>query len=233
MATMIDHQSGSAGATATTRPPLTDEELLSSIARGDASAVAALYERYSRAVFGVALTVVGDCAEAEEVVQEAFLRVWLRARTYDPGRGRAGTWLLRLTRHLAIDQLRRRRLTLVALESDNGETAWPSRGTSPPMMSSARSCWPSSVGLSSRHCAPSRPTSARSSCTPIIGGLSRAEVAARLGLPLGTVKSRACLGLRRLRELVGRHEDERSATPGGLPRRRSASSDATWLPAAS
>jgi RNA polymerase sigma-70 factor (ECF subfamily) len=65
------------------------------------------------------------------------------------------------------------------------------------------------------------------------GELSHAEIAARLGLPLGTVKSRACLGLRRLRELVGRHEGELAAPNRGAPRRWRASAAADYLPAAS
>jgi RNA polymerase sigma-70 factor (ECF subfamily) len=231
MATMIGRNS-SARAAATATPPPADEALLSAIARGDAAALATLHGRYRRAVFSVALAVVADRAEAEEVAQEAFLRVWLRARSYDPGRGRAGAWLLRLTRHLAIDLVRRRRLTL-APEPTDGD-ARPGKPGDEPVDDVERAVLAAEQRRFVEAALRALPATQREVIVhAYYGGLSHAEIARRLGVPLGTVKSRACLGLRRLRVLVGRREDEPSATPGTQPLGRGRLSDASRLPAAS
>jgi RNA polymerase sigma-70 factor (ECF subfamily) len=232
MATAID-RSSPARAIGTSTLPLADEDLLAAIAGGDAGALATLHERYCRAVFNVALAVVTDVAEAEEVTQEAFIRAWLRAASYDPGRGRAGTWLLRLTRHLAIDLLRRRRLTLVALEWDHGDALpiEPGDGAGNDVEREILSAERRQLVQAALRGLPAKQREVIEHA--YYGGLSHAEIAARLGLPLGTVKSRTSLGLRRLRELIGSREGGPTATPQQLPRRRSASGAASWLPAAS
>ena len=168
----------------------TDEALLAAIARGEAAALETLYARYGRAVFTVALTVVRDHAEAEEVTQEAFLRTWLRARSYDPDRGRAGTWLLRLTRHLAIDQVRRRRLVIVALEPTE-DAAWLADRAEASEVDVEHEVWLAErrrVLLAALRALPAKQREVLAHA--YFGELSHAEIAARLGLPLGTVKSR-------------------------------------------
>jgi RNA polymerase sigma-70 factor (ECF subfamily) len=211
----------------------TDEQLLAAIARREAAALATLYERYGRAVFTVALAVVGDRAEAEEVTQEAFLRAWLRACTYDPGRGRAGTWLLRLTRHLAIDHVRRRRLSLVGGEGTAGD-AWPGDRADEASVDVEREVLLAERRQDVAAALRSLPDKQREVIEhAYYGELSHAEIAARLGLPLGTVKSRTCLSLRRLRELVGRPEEELDARPSGHPGRWLRSGAPSSLPVAS
>jgi RNA polymerase sigma-70 factor (ECF subfamily) len=86
-----------------------DEALLAGLAAGDERAAATLVRRYQARVFGLALTMLGDPEAAEEVAQEAFLRAWRHAGAYDHRRGRVDTWLLSITRNLAIDRLRLRR----------------------------------------------------------------------------------------------------------------------------
>ncbi|HEU0129959.1 MAG TPA: sigma-70 family RNA polymerase sigma factor, partial [Mycobacteriales bacterium] len=86
-----------------------DESLLAGVAAGDADAMAALVRRYQRRVYGLARTVLGDAAAAEDVAQEAFVRAWRHAEAFDPRRASAATWLLAITRNLAIDALRLRR----------------------------------------------------------------------------------------------------------------------------
>jgi RNA polymerase sigma factor (sigma-70 family) len=88
---------------------VSDEALLAGMASGDADATATFVRRYQARVYGVALTVVGAAAVAEEVAQEAFVRAWRHAESFDPRRGNALTWLLAITRNLAIDVLRVRR----------------------------------------------------------------------------------------------------------------------------
>jgi RNA polymerase sigma-70 factor (ECF subfamily) len=87
----------------------TDEGLLAGLAAGDDRAAASFVRRYQARVFGLARSMLGDPTAAEEVAQETFLRVWRHAGAYDHRRGRVDTWLLAITRNLAIDRLRLRR----------------------------------------------------------------------------------------------------------------------------
>lgn len=89
--------------------PLSDEALLAGFATGDPDASAAFVRRFQSRVFGLALTLLGDRDEAEEVAQDAFLRAWRHADAYDPRRGSVATWLLVIARNLAIDHARMRR----------------------------------------------------------------------------------------------------------------------------
>lgn len=86
-----------------------DESLLAGVATGDAEATTALVRRYQRRVYGLARTVLGDPSAAEDVAQEAFVRMWRHAEAFDPSRASVATWLLTITRNLAIDAVRLRR----------------------------------------------------------------------------------------------------------------------------
>jgi RNA polymerase sigma factor (sigma-70 family) len=88
---------------------LSDEALVAGLATGDAEATTAFVRRFQARVFGLAVTMVGDRAVAEEIAQEAFTRAWRHAGAYDARRGRVSTWLLSITRNLAIDHLRAKR----------------------------------------------------------------------------------------------------------------------------
>jgi RNA polymerase sigma factor (sigma-70 family) len=88
---------------------VSDDTLLAGLATGDPDAGAAFVRRFQRRVYGLALTIVGDGSSAEDVAQEAFLRAWRNAGAYDPRRGTVLTWLLTITRNLAIDTVRVRR----------------------------------------------------------------------------------------------------------------------------
>ena len=88
---------------------LSDESLLAGLAVGDAAAGTAFVRRHQRRVYGVAVRLVGEQTLAEDVAQEAFVRAWRHAAAYDPRRGAVVTWLLTITRNLAIDSLRVRR----------------------------------------------------------------------------------------------------------------------------
>ena len=89
--------------------PPSDEALVAGLAAGDARLATAFVRRFQARVYGLAATMVGDPAVAEELSQEAFARAWRHAATYDPRRARVSTWLLSITRNLAIDHLRARR----------------------------------------------------------------------------------------------------------------------------
>ena len=87
---------------------LGDEELMVTIAEGETGALEALYDRYGGPSYSLALRILGDREAAEEVVQDAFVAVWRSAETYDPKSGRLYSWLLKITRNRAIDELRLR-----------------------------------------------------------------------------------------------------------------------------
>jgi RNA polymerase sigma factor (sigma-70 family) len=88
---------------------LSDEALVAGLATGDQGAATAFVRRFQARVFGLAVTMVGDRAVAEEIAQEAFTRAWRHAAAYDARRGRVATWLLSITRNLSIDHLRAKR----------------------------------------------------------------------------------------------------------------------------
>lgn len=107
---------------------LSDESLLAGMASGDREAATSFIRRYQARVFGLALAILSDRSAAEEVAQEAFLRAWKHGAGFDPRRGQVSTWLLTITRNLAIDALRMRRAdpfdpeTLMSLiETDSDE----------------------------------------------------------------------------------------------------------------
>lgn len=86
-----------------------DEALLAGLASGDADAAAAFVRRFQRRVYGLALTILREPSAAEDAAQEAFVRAWRHAETYDPRRGRVLTWLLGIARNVAIDAVRLKR----------------------------------------------------------------------------------------------------------------------------
>jgi len=83
-----------------------DEALLAGLGSGDADAAATFVRRFQGRVYGLAFTLVGDAQTAQDIAQEAFMRAWRHAGSYDPRRGRVATWLLAITRNLAIDAAR-------------------------------------------------------------------------------------------------------------------------------
>jgi RNA polymerase sigma-70 factor, ECF subfamily len=87
---------------------LSDEILLKAIASGQQTALSTLYDRYGRLAFSLALNILGDTSLAEEVTQDVFVQIWNKAASYQPEQGKVTTWLASVTRHRAIDILRRK-----------------------------------------------------------------------------------------------------------------------------
>jgi RNA polymerase sigma-70 factor (ECF subfamily) len=184
-------------------PAPTDETLLTAVARGDRAALDRLYERFAPRIFAHALKIVADRAEAEEITQELFLRVWQRATLYDPARGSAIAWLLGVTHNVAVNYTRRRWARGSAQRLDD-ETA-AARERADPDADVEAEAW---AMIQRRELLAALATLSPAQRAAIVhafyGGLSHREVAERLGLPLGTVKSRILHGLRRLREHLER-----------------------------
>ncbi len=170
-----------------------DEQVLHSIAQQDPDALVMLYDRYGRLAFGLAFRILGDAATAEEVVQDAFMSVWRKADSFNPERGNIRGWLLSIVHNRAIDLLRgrygRRRgdVDFDALEPVlTGTDLWSDV---------ARGLQAESV----RAAVETLPEEQRSAIElAFFEGLTHQEIADRTGLPLGTIKSRLRLGLRKL-----------------------------------
>jgi RNA polymerase sigma-70 factor (ECF subfamily) len=170
------------------------------MAVGDQDAAAAFVRRYQARVVGLAMTVVGSRAVAEEVAQEAFVKAWRHASSYDVRRGRVTTWLLTITRNTAIDAVRYRRetpmdpdiLTSVLLSGD----AWPDtadRFTTTEEIRDALAALP--------------PNQSRPVVLMTFYGLTASEIAERDGLPVGTVKTRVRRGLGALRQRMAVYDE--------------------------
>ncbi|MEO8287183.1 MAG: sigma-70 family RNA polymerase sigma factor [Chloroflexota bacterium] len=178
-----------------------DDQLVAHVAEGDASALEALYDRYVRQCFGLALRMVGDPALSEEVVQEVFLKVWTRPGSYSNTKGKFVSWLLSLIHHRCIDELRRRSRTEVALEDpDTGSVLDTAHDPDP---EPADQVWVMEQQRAVRAALEKIPPNQRQVLElAYYRGLSHSEIAANLGQPLGTVKTRIRLGMQSLRQLL-------------------------------
>jgi RNA polymerase sigma-70 factor (ECF subfamily) len=186
--------------------PATDEQLVLRVAAGEAPALEALYDRYVRQCFGLALLIVGDGALAEEVVQEVFLKLWTQPERYAAQKGKFVSWLLSLVHHRCIDELRRRSRTEVGLESagdGEGGTGSLLDTLQDPQMDPGEQVSLNEQRMAVRDALRGIPEEQRQVLElAYYSGLSQSEIAARLKQPLGTVKTRMRTGLRRLRALI-------------------------------
>lgn len=179
--------------------PNEDMDALDRLARGDERALAELYDRHGRLAFSLAYRVVGDPESAEEVVQEAFLAIWRRAETYRPERGNVRGWLLTVVRNRAIDVLRAREARPRTTEI--GDLQLPAADDP------VQAALATSSATAVRAAVASLPNDQRTAVElAYFVGLAYPEIATRLGVPLGTIKSRLRLALERLRrQLAGEY----------------------------
>ncbi len=163
------------------------------VAEGDDRALSELYDRYSRPVYATGTRLLGDASLAEELVQDAFMSVWRAAGSFDPGRASFTTWLYRITHNRAVDLNRRRQVR----PASAGEE--PLRNVSGgPEPEESVDGWDVARALSRI------PDEHREVLTlAYFEGLSQREISYRIGVPLGTIKSRTTAALKRLhRSLV-------------------------------
>ncbi len=182
-----------------------DEALLALVAVGDEAALGELYARYAGPVFSLALRLVRDSETAEELTQEVFLKIWLRAADYRRERGSASGWILGTTHHAAVDVLRRRdtRPRSIRCRPDSSsflaDVADPSSGPHDLLLGRIRrELLVDAVGRlpwSQRQCIE----------LAYFGGLTQTEIAEHSAAPIGTIKTRCKLALRKLRGYLEAH----------------------------
>ena len=174
-----------------------DQAALTRMAQGDGDAVAELYDRHSRPVYSLALRILGDVTEAEDVVQEVFSQAWRQASRYNTSRGAVAAWLLMLARSRAIDRLRARRARPKGVAEHVADTIVD---TGLPVDSQVISF---EQITRVRAALDELPMLQRLAIElAYFEGFTHLEIAARLEQPLGTVKTRIRLALMKLREVL-------------------------------
>jgi RNA polymerase sigma factor (sigma-70 family) len=172
------------------------------MAAGDTGAAQVLLHRYQRRVYGVAAGILGSGAEAEDVAQETFLRVWRHARAFDATRASVSTWVLSIARNAAIDAARLRRSDLI------DPAAIAALGLT------AANTGPEDAAVTATEVARVREALGqlpRPQCAALVAasilGLTAVEIAQAQGVPVGTVKSRIRAGLRQTRDRLRETEE--------------------------
>jgi RNA polymerase sigma factor (sigma-70 family) len=173
-----------------------DDVLLAAFAVGDPDAAAAFVRRYQRRVFGLARSIVEERELAEELAQEAFVRAWRHAASYDPRRGSVESWLLAIARNAALDARRSRRSAGHQVV-DGVERVLHSADD--PAQTVERRDEVARVVVAIRQMPPLQ---RRAVVLAAIGGWTAKEVSEREGVPLGTAKTRIRTGLLALRDLL-------------------------------
>lgn len=168
-----------------------EEQLLRRLAAGDVASFEVIYDRYSRSVYSLAWKMLGDAQAALEVTQEVFETIWRGAKAFAPGRGRARTWILAMAHHKSVDAIRRQRVRasepLSEAHPDEADTV---------AVAMRR------VEAATVRAALATLSEAQRSAVVLAyyGGYTQQEIARRLGVPLGTVKTRIRDGLQKLRD---------------------------------
>ena len=173
----------------------TDEELIARMAAGDERALAELHARYHRAAFGIALRGLADRARAEDAVQEAFLDLWRGGAKWDPARAKLSTWICVLAHRRAVDIARREARRETAPEE---AASWAVDSYTTEELVVLREDRRDVQSALEQLTATQRTVIELT----YYGGLTQVEIARRLEIPLGTVKSRVFEALRSLRDLL-------------------------------
>jgi len=178
-----------------------DRELVQRIGRGEQDAFRGLFDRYAPSAMALARRVARQPFLAEEIVQEAFLAVWRNPSGYDQQRGSVRAWLMGMVHHRAVDAVRR--------EESQRRRVGESMVSDPVLSPDPADDVAEEIDLPEerkavRDALDALPDEQRQVIELMyFGGLSQSKISEQLGLPLGTVKSRTLLGMRRLRGAIG------------------------------
>jgi RNA polymerase sigma-70 factor (ECF subfamily) len=182
----------------------TDEQVMELILSRDQDALALLHKRYARFLKTIALKVVNNDADAEDLVQEVFSQIWDRIGNYDPSKGRALGWITTLTRRRAIDRLRKREVYSRVEERFTEELKSHPDGWTHVHEDVAHT----EMSYYLEHAIAALPALQQTAIRLAYHGeMSQREVAAHTGLPLGTIKTRLELGLQKMRRLLSKLDD--------------------------
>ncbi|MFD1756155.1 RNA polymerase sigma factor [Rufibacter sediminis] len=171
-----------------------EEELVAQLRAQDQRAITLLYRNYSAALYGVILRIVKQEEVAEDVLQESFVKIWSAFSSYDEQKGRLFTWMLNISRNLAIDKIRSKQYRV-------GSKTQPMENTVTSHMVSSDGIKPDHIGLQEM-------TEQLNPDQKVIidlmyfNGFTQSEVAEELNIPLGTVKTRARMAIKFLSKLI-------------------------------
>ncbi len=174
--------------------PIFDRKLIAAILAKDSNALGQLYDRHIRLLWSLVLRIVKSKAEAEEVIQDLFMRVWQKAQTFDPKRGEVVVWLCQMARSMAIDRLR------ANLSRANRELSY---GTE---LQAEKEIQASSFELEADWIKVSQAVKNLPAEERVLielayfEGFSQSQIAEKIGLPLGTVKTRIRQGMLKLKQ---------------------------------
>ena len=187
-------------ATAPRDERMADQAALVRLARGDQSALAELYDRHARPIYSLALRILREQADAEDIVQEVFAQAWHQAARFNASRGAVAAWLLMMARSRAIDRLRARRSRPeTASDAETVERMPDAAARQDLQLLSSEQVEMLKTALNGL------PASQREAIElAYYEGLTHTEIADRLSEPLGTVKTRIRQAVIRLRESLGR-----------------------------
>ena len=178
--------------------PIEDAELLTRIAAGDEAALAELYDRFASLLLALSRRILGDGFEAEEILQEVFLQVWNQAGRYDRSRSSVSTWLVLITRSRSIDRLRSRQVkdrTLTQFQQQKPETHTSPTGPKSVLYTERRRRLREELAH--------LPAEQRQVLEmAFFSGMTQSEIAGSTGIPLGTVKTRTLLAMKKLRKAL-------------------------------
>lgn len=175
----------------------TVDEVFRRVQAGDHDAFAAFYDQLSSRVFGTISRVLRDPAMSEEVAQEVFVELWRTASRFDAERGNVTAWAVTIARRRAVDRVRREQSQRNRIDSLNEQRVEPDSSPAEVVVSSMESA-------RVRTALAALPADQREVITlSFLEGRTHGDIAARLGLPLGTIKGRARGGLKKLRSILG------------------------------
>ena len=180
----------------TSHEKMNESNLVAWLQERDKAALSYLYDHYSAALYGVVIRIVNDEKIAEEVLQDSFMKIWNKIDSYDQGKGRLFTWMLNISKNLAIDKLRSKEIKKVRKTDDIEDNVYNIDQSHLVVQ------YTDGIGIKEL-LAKLRPEETFVLDKVYFGGYTQAEVSEQFDIPLGTVKTRLRMALKSLRKELG------------------------------